>query len=206
MWRFVSAGDSGKHPLLHSLNGHQGRQTWEFDPNGGTPEERAKAEALRAAFTADRLKQKSSSDELLRLQCADKIAAKAHSPPTGPLPDKLDEKRVAAHLKGAISFYECLQQDDGHWPGDYGGPMFLMPGLVSGKGGGCVYNACLEGNAWELSEGSSSEQGRTFGLLVACGRRRLRAGQAPAAQLGGAKLDGASAGIATASRTRLGTH
>eukprot|EP00959_Pyramimonas_sp_CCMP1952_P468802 9493832-Pyramimonas_sp.AAC.1 len=23
-----------------------------------------------------------------------------------------------------------LQDDDGHWPGDYGGPMFLMPGLV----------------------------------------------------------------------------
>ena len=27
-------------------------------------------------------------------------------------------------------FYETLQQDDGHWPGDYGGPMFLMPGLI----------------------------------------------------------------------------
>lgn len=24
----------------------------------------------------------------------------------------------------------CLQADDGHWPGDYGGPMFLMPGMV----------------------------------------------------------------------------
>ena len=21
-------------------------------------------------------------------------------------------------------------QDDGHWPGDYGGPMFLFPGLI----------------------------------------------------------------------------
>ena len=35
-------------------------------------------------------------------------------------------------LQGAISFYECLQCDDGHFPGDYGGPMFLMPGLVIG--------------------------------------------------------------------------
>jgi len=32
--------------------------------------------------------------------------------------------------QGGISFYECLQSDDGHFPGDYGGPMFLMPGLV----------------------------------------------------------------------------
>lgn len=23
-----------------------------------------------------------------------------------------------------------LQTEDGHWSGDYGGPMFLMPGLV----------------------------------------------------------------------------
>ena len=22
------------------------------------------------------------------------------------------------------------QADDGHWPGDYGGPMFLMPGMI----------------------------------------------------------------------------
>lgn len=43
------------------------------------------------------------------------------SPPSLPPP---------ASLQGAISFYECLQCDDGHFPGDYGGPMFLMPGLV----------------------------------------------------------------------------
>jgi hypothetical protein len=27
-------------------------------------------------------------------------------------------------------FFEQLQTDDGHWAGEYGGPMFLMPGLV----------------------------------------------------------------------------
>lgn len=45
-------------------------------------------------------------------------------------PTQATPERVEEHLKGAISFYECLQQDDGHWPGDYGGPMFLMPGLI----------------------------------------------------------------------------
>lgn len=29
-----------------------------------------------------------------------------------------------------LAFYQMLQCDDGHWAGDYGGPMFLMPGLV----------------------------------------------------------------------------
>jgi Prenyltransferase and squalene oxidase repeat len=31
----------------------------------------------------------------------------------------------------ALSFYQMLQCDDGHWAGDYGGPMFLMPGLIT---------------------------------------------------------------------------
>ena len=38
----------------------------------------------------------------------------------------------AAH-KG-FAFYQMLQCDDGHWAGDYGGPMFLMPGLIC-----CMY-------------------------------------------------------------------
>ena len=132
MWKFLSASDSGRHPLLHSLNQNQGRQTWEFDPAAGTPAEHARVEELRARFTADRAEQRHSSDELLRLQCSAKVAQAVHRPPAGPVPDQLGPEAVAQHLKGAISFYECLQQDDGHWPGDYGGPMFLFPGLVIG--------------------------------------------------------------------------
>ena len=30
----------------------------------------------------------------------------------------------------ALDFYSALQCDDGHWAGDYGGPFFLLPGLV----------------------------------------------------------------------------
>lgn len=33
-------------------------------------------------------------------------------------------------LMDAIGYYEQLQAVDGHFPGDYGGPLFLMPGLV----------------------------------------------------------------------------
>jgi hypothetical protein len=38
-----------------------------------------------------------------------------------------------AALRGALkgmNYYGTLQMEDGHWPGDYGGPMFLMPGLI----------------------------------------------------------------------------
>ncbi|XP_046553648.1 LOW QUALITY PROTEIN: lanosterol synthase-like [Haliotis rubra] len=29
-----------------------------------------------------------------------------------------------------VKFYSAIQAEDGHWAGDYGGPLFLMPGLV----------------------------------------------------------------------------
>uniref|UniRef100_A0A8C4W976 Terpene cyclase/mutase family member n=1 Tax=Gopherus evgoodei TaxID=1825980 RepID=A0A8C4W976_9SAUR len=34
-----------------------------------------------------------------------------------------------AALNG-MKFYSGLQAEDGHWPGDYGGPLFLLPGLL----------------------------------------------------------------------------
>ncbi|KIP08795.1 hypothetical protein PHLGIDRAFT_87649 [Phlebiopsis gigantea 11061_1 CR5-6] len=42
------------------------------------------------------------------------------------------ESPLEAARKG-YEFYKHLQADDGHWPGEYGGPMFLMPGLVIGS-------------------------------------------------------------------------
>uniref|UniRef100_A0A8C2ZND7 Terpene cyclase/mutase family member n=1 Tax=Cyclopterus lumpus TaxID=8103 RepID=A0A8C2ZND7_CYCLU len=36
---------------------------------------------------------------------------------------------VDAALKGML-FYSHLQAEDGHWAGDYGGPLFLLPGLL----------------------------------------------------------------------------
>eukprot|EP00887_Chlorella_sp_A99_P007563 scaffold28.g7563.t1 len=100
MWKFVTAWDNDGHPLLRSLNGNAGRQVWVHDPEGGTPAQRAAVEEARRKFEANRLRQRHSADELLRLQCAGRRRV-------GPFP-----------------------ADDGHWPGDYGGPMFLMPGLI----------------------------------------------------------------------------
>ena len=33
-------------------------------------------------------------------------------------------------MRAGVDFYQGLQDDDGHWASDYGGPMFLLPGLV----------------------------------------------------------------------------
>jgi len=32
--------------------------------------------------------------------------------------------------RNGFEFYKQLQTEDGHWAGEYGGPMFLLPGLV----------------------------------------------------------------------------
>lgn len=33
-------------------------------------------------------------------------------------------------IKAALNYYSKLQTEDGHWSGDYGGPLFLMPGAI----------------------------------------------------------------------------
>lgn len=43
--------------------------------------------------------------------------------------DPLIQSAMKAAVKG-MHYYSHLQAADGHWPGDYGGPMFLMPGMV----------------------------------------------------------------------------
>ncbi|KAF9221375.1 terpene synthase [Gyrodon lividus] len=35
--------------------------------------------------------------------------------------------------RNGYTFYKHLQSHDGHWAGEYGGPMFLLPGLVIGS-------------------------------------------------------------------------
>lgn len=66
MWKLkIGEGDS---PWLRTTNKHVGRQTWEFDPLLGTPEELAAIEEARNSFTQNRFSNKHSSDLLMRLQ------------------------------------------------------------------------------------------------------------------------------------------
>ncbi|RVW42851.1 Cycloartenol Synthase [Vitis vinifera] len=43
---------------------------------------------------------------------------------------EVTEEVVTTTLRRGLNFYSTIQAHDGHWPGDYGGPMFLLPGLV----------------------------------------------------------------------------
>lgn len=54
-----------------------------------------------------------------------------------------DEQVVSTTLRRALRFYSSLQAADGFWPGDYGGPLFLLPGLV------CVC-VCVYGDPYSV--------------------------------------------------------
>ncbi|KIY52935.1 terpene synthase [Fistulina hepatica ATCC 64428] len=49
------------------------------------------------------------------------------------LPALLPAKNAYEAAANGYKFYKHLQSHDGHWAGEYGGPMFLLPGLVIGS-------------------------------------------------------------------------
>ena len=67
MWRLKIA-DGGSDPHIFSTNNFTGRQIWEFDPEAGSPEERAEVEAARLNFCKRRHLVKASGDLLWRMQ------------------------------------------------------------------------------------------------------------------------------------------
>ncbi|XP_076895364.1 cycloartenol synthase 2-like [Bidens hawaiensis] len=129
MWKLKIA--EGGSPWLRTTNDHVGRQFWEFDPTLGSLEELAHIEKVRQTFRDNRFEKKHSSDLLMRSQFAKERSLSAF-PPKVNIKDAEDitEDKVTNVLRRAIGFHSTLQADDGHWPGDYGGPMFLLPGLV----------------------------------------------------------------------------
>jgi len=133
MWRCATAGDSSENPYLSTLNGFVGRQQWVFDPKSGSIAERQAVEQQRAAFAANRHKQKHASDEIYRGSCcALRDSSSLPRVPGASLDKTADVTTNDVHdaLVAATAYYNTLQADDGHWPGDYGGPMFLMPGMI----------------------------------------------------------------------------
>lgn len=131
MWKLEGAKDSVHgQPQLTSLNDFVGRQVWRFDPDAGTPEQRAEVDKLREVYAANRYAHKHSADELLRLQARATGKDLSSRRSLGVQEDTAVTTPLVEGITRAVSFYETLQMPDGHWPGDYGGPMFLMPGLL----------------------------------------------------------------------------
>ncbi|KAE8652477.1 probable oxidosqualene cyclase [Cucumis sativus] len=119
-----------------SENDHVGRQYWKFDTNL-TPSEEEKAQIQKFCneFYRNRFRAKHSSDLLMRFQLrkennGDEVKLPRQIKITSE--EEINEEAIEKTLRRGIRFYSTLQTQDGFWPGDYGGPLFLLPALVIG--------------------------------------------------------------------------
>jgi len=91
-----------------------GRQVWRYVGESG---------ASSADDSFDPHINPNAADKPLRRQLLARSKAKDQ-------PEEREEGATVSCLRKGLSFYERLQCDDGHFAGDYGGPHFLIPGLV----------------------------------------------------------------------------
>ncbi|KAL5547396.1 hypothetical protein UlMin_007083 [Ulmus minor] len=130
MWRLKIA-DGGKDPYIYSVNNFVGRQIWEFDPDAGTPEERAEVEKARRHFYQDRFQVKPSADLLWRFQLLREKKFKQRIPEVKIIEgEEITYEKATSAVRRAAHFYSALQANDGHWPAENAGPLFFVPPLV----------------------------------------------------------------------------
>ncbi|KAF6167356.1 hypothetical protein GIB67_043217 [Kingdonia uniflora] len=134
MWKLKIADRGGPYSQwLYSTNDFVGRQTWEFDPDAGTPEEKAQVDKVREEFYQNRFQVKPSGDVLLRLQMLKENKDKYDLtiPPVKIGDDEeVTSENATMALRRAVRFFSSMQTCDGHWASDIGGPLFFMPPMV----------------------------------------------------------------------------
>jgi len=125
-WRYVI--DKESHIISeqqtpnHKLTGESvGRQIWSLEKSTTSSSSLSHEQNEEVVFSANR--NPNASDKLMRNQLISRWK--------GIRPDITSKPKTAkeAAYKG-MQFFQMVQSDDGHWGGDYGGPMFLMPGLI----------------------------------------------------------------------------
>nr|POE86729.1 beta-amyrin synthase [Quercus suber] len=127
MWK-LKIGEGRNDPYLFSTNNFAGRQTWEFDPEAGTPEERAEVEEVRQNFHKNRRQFPACGDLLWRMQFLKEKNFK-HTIPPVKIEDgeEITYEKATSALRRAVHFYAALQSCDGHWPAENAGPLFFLP-------------------------------------------------------------------------------
>ncbi|XAR69574.1 Beta-amyrin synthase [Bertholletia excelsa] len=136
MWRLKIAEGGGPYGrYLYSTNNFVGRQVWEFDPDYGTPEDRAEVEEARQLFTQNRFTVKANRDFLMQQQLLKENNFQQTIPQVkvGENEDVTYEAATTT-MKRAASFLSAIQAKDGHWPAENAGPLYFVPPLIM-----CLY-------------------------------------------------------------------
>nr|QBZ67649.1 lupeol synthase [Euphorbia tirucalli] len=130
MWRLKIA-EKGNNPNIFSTNNFIGRQTWEYDANGGTPEERAEVEEARLNYWNNRFNVKPSSDLLWQFQILREKKFRQRIPTVRiEEGEEITYEAATSALRRGVHLFSALQAKDGHWPFESSGPMFYIPPLV----------------------------------------------------------------------------
>ncbi|XP_062115432.1 cycloartenol synthase-like [Humulus lupulus] len=148
MWK-LRVSEGKEDPWVKSVNENIGRQYWEFDHYSSlSPQHTAQLQHLRYLFHVNRFHSKQSSDLLMRLQFArennkpvENTITKGVKVESGEEISSKEEVKIT--LRRALSFFSTLQTQDGFWPSDCSGPLFLLPGLVIGLSVTGALNAIL---------------------------------------------------------------
>ena len=115
----------------------KGRQIWAYRPACNDIEAHldnsdsctdAELEQFRVDFKFDKSQNPNSADQVFRNQAID-ATFKPYAGEIPAAPGQQQQNIITSLVKG-IHFFSTLQSRDGHWPGDYGGPLFLLPGLL----------------------------------------------------------------------------
>ena len=115
----------------------KGRQIWAYKPdsqdiaahlNNADDFSEQELQDFAKDFSFDRQLNPSASDKVFRQQYQ-KNNASAYSG-IRPKAENAEEQKLIDSLINGMHYFSQLQSDEGHWPGDYGGPLFLLPGLL----------------------------------------------------------------------------
>ncbi|KAL3849158.1 hypothetical protein ACJIZ3_011040 [Penstemon smallii] len=130
MWRLkIAAGVDS--PYLSSTNNYVGRQTWEFDPNYGSPEHREEVEKARRDFWDNRRNVKANGDLLWRIQFLREKNFEQKIPQVKVVDgEDITYETATATVQRAAHYLSALQASDGHWPAEIVGPLFYLPPWV----------------------------------------------------------------------------
>jgi lanosterol synthase len=115
----------------------KGRHIWAYQPDSTDIDRhlenssiisQSKIQQFSEDFNFDGLKNPNSADKVFRNQWLNN----KFKPFTGARPEQVEsnDQRIIDSIIDGINYFSYLQSKEGHWPGDYGGPMFLLPGLL----------------------------------------------------------------------------